>query len=194
MTKKKNKKETTKRKRTAAVKSPASSKTPARNKPTESVKSSKTKKSRKRKKVTAVNPETAARREREGLPPMSKNSLKNLKPRRKGDPPLPGAGRPKGSVSLTKMLRELLAELPTKGAKRTRAEEFLRRAISFATAGDAQFAKIIFERAEGPVTQVHQVDANITSNDEHAIARRAKSKLDELREELRKEEEDEQEG
>lgn len=96
-------------------------------------------------------------------------------------------------MSLSKLLREALNKYPSKSAKRTRAEEFVRRAIALATAGDAQYAKMVFERAEGPVTQVHQVDANITSNDEHAIARRVKSKVDELREELRKESKDEQE-
>lgn len=40
--------------------------------------------------------------------PNNPNAIDNLVYRQKGDPPLPGAGRPKGSRSLKTILREML--------------------------------------------------------------------------------------
>lgn len=44
--------------------------------------------------------------------PVSPNSLKNLNPMKKGDPPVPGCGKPKGYKSFKVMIREIMESDP----------------------------------------------------------------------------------
>jgi len=78
------------------------------------------------------------------------NSLANLKRYSKGKSGNP-SGKRKGSVSLTRLLREALEADDCKLAK-----ELVRTAIDRAIAGEFAFAKMIWDRIDGPVpTTVH---------------------------------------
>lgn len=65
-----------------------------------------------------------------------------------GHPPTPGGGRPKGSLSLTKILREYLEEIPP-GEKKSRAQQFVEMTLERAKKGDKVDKKIVWNYIDG---------------------------------------------
>jgi len=68
-----------------------------------------------------------------------------------------GPGRPKGSLSLTALLKEKLAE-------GTNADELIQSTLEQAKAGNPAAMKILWDRMEGPMTTVSQVTVDDVSN------------------------------
>jgi len=71
-----------------------------------------------------------------------------FQPGQSGNP----GGRPKGSVSLTTVLREVLDEDPEV------AKAMIRGGLTSAKEGNAAWAKLIFDRVDGPQTQKLEID------------------------------------
>lgn len=113
-----------------------------------SSKARKGKKAVDKEKIVSISEETAKRRRKEGKKPFPSQCLANLRPYGRGQTGNPG-GRPKGSVSLTTVLRKVLKEVVNPSNRKTRAEELVRQCLRFAIAGDPQFAKIIWDRSDG---------------------------------------------
>ena len=68
-----------------------------------------------------------------------------------------GPGRPKGSLSLTALLKEKLAE-------GTIADELIQSTLEQAKAGNPAAMKILWDRMEGPMTTVSQLTVDDVSN------------------------------
>ena len=81
---------------------------------------------------------------------------KNLKPFKKGESGNP-AGRPKGSLSLTELLRNMLLTVPEGEDKRSHAERFVSKIIDQANAGDSTAQKLVMNYIEGLPKQTFQV-------------------------------------
>lgn len=69
-----------------------------------------------------------------------------FKPGQSGNP----GGRPKGSVSLTTLLRRALAEKSTPKGKKTVAEMIVDALLESARAGDQRAIQYVFDRIDGP--------------------------------------------
>jgi hypothetical protein len=79
---------------------------------------------------------------------MKKSNAK-WKPGESGNP----AGRPKGSLSLTDILRRQLQETLQDGSKLEKAEALVAKLIAVASGGDMQAMKLILDRLEGSPRQ-----------------------------------------
>jgi hypothetical protein len=90
---------------------------------------------------------------------QSPKQLENLRPWKPGESGNPGGGngRPKGSVSLTKLIREALQRDELCGKKtpdgRPNAEWLVDRMIVLAMQGNATYAKEIIDRIDGKMTE-----------------------------------------
>lgn len=94
---------------------------------------------------------------------------------RPGHPPLPGAGRPKNSVSLTTRLRNILA-MPIEGREKKRgqppvtyADELMALAVQAARRGDYRFFQHIYERMDGKIPDhvvIEEVQAIVAQESE----------------------------
>lgn len=92
---------------------------------------------------------------------VTKKSLKNLKPFKKGNP---GGGRPKGSVSLVTILKRTLENkvslkdpLTKQEESKTISEHLIKRFIAKALSGDMSAIKEVLERIDGKVLQKSEV-------------------------------------
>jgi len=120
---------------------------------------------------------------------VHENSLKNLEGGKfkKGHPG--GPGRPKGSVTAAKMLRELMSkELDafdpfSKQTKKMSAQQImLLKMMAQAMNGDKKAFELIFDRMEGkPHQSIQQETINVTAED---IANMTDEELEELRRRL----------
>ena len=98
---------------------------------------------------------------------MSPNSLANLRPRKKGDPPVPGCGAPKKHLSVTHFARETLKEIPKKlpngkpnKQKKNWAQIVAENMVESACASPAVLHELM-DRLEGKATQTIQANAEV---------------------------------
>lgn len=85
----------------------------------------------------------------------------NLKPRAKGDPPLPGAGRPKGSLNVKTVLAKFLKVKtegpdpfnPNKKVKLTQLDIIVLKQVEKAQKGDTAAFNAVMDRWEGKAEQ-----------------------------------------
>lgn len=97
----------------------------------------------------------------------------NLKPRKKGDPALPGAGRPKGALNTRTLLKRMLSVKENyidpktgKRKKMTNLEIMLLRQMTKAKEGNLDSFNAIIDRYEGKAGQEikHTVEGNMSFN------------------------------
>lgn len=89
-----------------------------------------------------------------------------FKPGQSGNP----TGRPKGSVSLSRLIRE---ELEANGAEAAR--EVIRAAIDKAKAGSVQHLKVFLDRIDGPMVQ--RIEGELSGGAFKAICKEAADKV-----------------
>jgi hypothetical protein len=144
--------------------------------------------------MAAETPEEAVARivaERDGKPPKApKNApkdrrLANLKP-----PWQPGEsgnpdGLPPGTVSLTRLLRTKLEEIPSGEERRTFAELLVDATVRDALKGDAAARKLVWEAIEGTARQHIELDAKLDATvgpaAEGTASERLSAALDKIR-------------
>ena len=85
------------------------------------------------------------------MPGGNPSNLRPWKPGQSGNP----LGRPRGTISLTRMIRERLKDRQLCGQDtpdgRTNAEWFVDRMIALAMKGNAAYMKEIMDRNDGPI-------------------------------------------
>jgi hypothetical protein len=93
-----------------------------------------------------------------------KGNPQNLKPRKKGDPPLPGCGRPKDSARIADAARAFLSETdPATGLPKMR--QIMQWMYEQAKKGDVSAVRWLTDRAYGQPTATTELSVSTRPED-----------------------------
>jgi len=93
---------------------------------------------------------------------INPNSLKNLRPRKKGDPCLHPEGRPRNEASITNIMRKKLDDVCSYDSQGRTWGEYLAERWMASALENATYFNTLIERLEGKITQ--PIDANVDSD------------------------------